>query len=415
MSALATAPVDTESDTERQQSWTPPVPLVLFAATLGIYLLSYGGEGRPFDYFARLADAFLQGRVYLTESPSWLAELIPIDGRYYVVFPPMPAVLLLPFVALFGTEYAQPVVSMLLGAANVALCYIVIRRFFGSSTVALWTSVLYSVGTVHWYHAETANAWYFAQICANFFLWLALLEAGGRARLLLIGLCLSAAFLSRVTTLGGVAFFLVLFWDRFAEVLPDRKRFHARLFIKPVALFALGLLAGFLIAGWYNEARFGSPREFGYALIPGVLQEPWYSHGLVSVRYIPTHLDETLTALPMFQRDWPFAVPRVYVMAFWVTTPAWVLVLFANFRARLAIGSLAAICLILVPILTHGGPGFTQFGNRFSIDYMPFLLLLTASGMRGRVTWWMQALIAFSILINLWGVIMISRLKWWVF
>jgi hypothetical protein len=415
MSALAPSPIEVAAGAEPRRSWTPPVPLLLFAATFSIYLLSYGGEGRPFDYFARLADAFLHGRVYLTESPSWLAELIPIGGRYYVVFPPMPAFVLMPFVALFGTEHAQTAVSILLGAANVALCYAVIRRFFGSTTVALWTAVLYSVGTVHWYHAETANAWYFAQICANFFLWLALLEAAGRRRLLVIGLCLSGAFLSRVTTLGAAAFSLVLFWDRFVDVLPDQKRFHARLFIKPALHFAIGLLAGFLVAAWYNEARFGSPREFGYALIPGVLQEPWYNHGLVSIRYVPTHLDEMLTALPMFQRDWPFAVPRVYVMAFWVTTPAWLLIVFADFRSRLAVGSLAAIGLILIPILTHGGPGFTQFGNRFSIDYMPFLLLLTASGMRGRVTWWMQALIALSILINLWGVIMISRLGWWVF
>lgn len=415
MSALATAPTDITESSEAGTSWSPPVPLLLFAATFAIYLLSHGGEGRPFDYFARLADAFLHGRLYLDESPSWLAELISFEGRPYVVFPPMPAVLLIPYVALFGTEYAQPAVSMLIGAANVTLCYIVIRRFFGSGTVALWTSVLYSVGTIHWYHAEAANAWYFAQICANFFLWLALLETGGRRRLLLIGLCLSGAFLSRVTTLGAAAFFVVLFWDRFVEALPDQKRFRVRLFLKPAALFAVGLLAGFLVAGWYNQARFGSPTEFGYALIPGVLEEPWYNHGLISIRYIPTHLDETLTALPLFQRDWPFAVPRVYVMAFWVTTPAWALILFARFRTRIAIGSLAAIALILIPILSHGGPGFTQFGNRFSIDYMPFLLLLTASGMRGRVTWWMQALIALSILINLWGVIMLSKLDWWVF
>jgi len=45
---------------------------------------------------------------------------------------------------------------------------------------------------------------------------------------------------------------------------------------------------------------------------------------------------------------------------------------------------------------------------------MPFLLLLTASGMRPRPTWWMQALIVASVAINYWGVIMLTRLDWWV-
>ncbi len=52
----------------------------------------------------RLADAFLHGHIYLTDHPSWLSELIPRDGVYYVPYPPMPAILLMPLVAIFGTE-----------------------------------------------------------------------------------------------------------------------------------------------------------------------------------------------------------------------------------------------------------------------------------------------------------------------
>ena len=48
----------------------------------------------------------------LTEAPSWLNELVPLDGRWYVVYPPMPAALLVPIVALFGTGVAQQVVAM---------------------------------------------------------------------------------------------------------------------------------------------------------------------------------------------------------------------------------------------------------------------------------------------------------------
>jgi hypothetical protein len=61
----------------------------------------------------------------------------------------------------------------------------------------------------------------------------------------------------------------------------------------------------------------------------------------------------------------------------------------------------------------HGGNGFTQFGFRHTLDFMPFLLILTASAMRDRVRWWMIALIVLSIAINLWGVLMLSVYDIW--
>jgi hypothetical protein len=98
-----------------------------------------------------------------------------------------------------------------------------------------------------------------------------------------------------------------------------------------------------------------------------------------------------------------------------VTTPAWVLVPFARYETRTARAALAAVLAILPALIMHGGPGFTQFGNRFSLDYTPFLLILVASAIQPRPAWWMQALIVASIAINDWGVVMITKLDWWVF
>jgi hypothetical protein len=37
----------------------------------------------------------------------------------------------------------------------------------------------------------------------------------------------------------------------------------------------------------YNFVRFGSLFDVGYWMIPGILDEPWFSHGLFSLQYIP--------------------------------------------------------------------------------------------------------------------------------
>ena len=78
------------------------IPILLLIFTFVIYLITSSGS-TPYDYFIRLADSFLKGRFYLTDNPGWLNELIPLGGnKYAVVYPPGPALILMPFVYLFG-------------------------------------------------------------------------------------------------------------------------------------------------------------------------------------------------------------------------------------------------------------------------------------------------------------------------
>src|SRR5664280_2864178 len=92
-----------------------------------VYLLSTP-PSQPLAYFVPLADAFLHGRIYVTEAPSWLSELVPATVGWYVPYPPMPAVFLLPFVALFGPDVPQQIVSALVGAASTGLLFLAIGR-----------------------------------------------------------------------------------------------------------------------------------------------------------------------------------------------------------------------------------------------------------------------------------------------
>lgn len=373
--------------------------LILFLITFIVYLLSYRGEGRNYNYFVLLADAFLHGRLYLTTHPSWLNELVNINNHFYVVSPPMPAILLIPFVLLFGTSFPQPILSILIASLNVPLCFVVIKKYFNDENLALWISILFGFGTIHWYHAEVGSSWYIAHIIAIFFIWLALLEIKTKQRLFLIGLLISFAFLSRIPTIFATIFPIIYLFDEFKKM-------------RNIVLYSLGLLIGILINSLYNFLSFGSFLNAGYFLIPNIINEPWYRYGLVNLRYIPIHLNELLTALPKFKQDFPFVVPSLFAMSMFFTTPAFLFVAFANFRKRLEIASALALIAIALPNLMHGGNGFTQFGYRHTLDFMPFILILVASGI-GKLTWWKKLLILLSIFINLWGVVMISFLNIW--
>lgn len=70
--------------------------LFIFSIALLIYFLSSPGE-TYYKYFTRLSGSFISGKLYITQNPPWLNELVSVNSKYYVVYPPMPAIILIPF------------------------------------------------------------------------------------------------------------------------------------------------------------------------------------------------------------------------------------------------------------------------------------------------------------------------------
>jgi hypothetical protein len=235
-------------------------------------------------------------------------------------------------------------------------------------------------------------------------MWLFLLEATGHRRLLVCGLLIGAAHLSRLPTIFAV-FFLPLFL---------RDTFFAgwRPKIRPFVVFGAGVAAALVVNALYNYARFGTIKDVQFIQtgLLGMTQDPTVRYGVMSVRYIPIHLKEMMMAIPLRTPTFPYLMPSEFALAVWITTPAFVLMLRSERKYRLWLASVVAALMVAIPSLMHGGNGFNQFGYRHTLDYMPFLLLLVGLGMRGRAGPIVRALIVASVVVNLWGVVMISTL-----
>src|SRR5438477_263124 len=103
-----------------------------------IYVATGIGLATDYDYSGRLADAFLHGRWWLTEAPPWLNELLLCgEGRFCVVYPPLAAILSLPFVPFFPTAVSQVVASRLAGGASAGILYFGLRAYGAPRTYAL--------------------------------------------------------------------------------------------------------------------------------------------------------------------------------------------------------------------------------------------------------------------------------------
>ncbi len=367
--------------------------LILYLGAYKLTKIIGHTEGMSQTHFAHLADAFVHGRLDIdVAAVHGLTELIPAQGKYYVVYPPMPAVLLAPFVAVFGPTFPCWAFSIGIAALCIGLTDRLLRRIGFPARVSAWVTVLFGFGTTFWYTALRGASWDLAHVVAVFFLLLALLEAYGSFRPWLVGLYLGAATLSRLPIVLAAPFFL---W------LVSRKR-GATAGRMAALLCGLGLFLGLDLL--YNGLRFGTMWNAGYDLIPGVLDEPWYRQGILSFGYLPRNVHALLFQPPVLIHDFPYIVPTTFGLSLFLTTPAFLLMFLAPIN-RLTLAIIGAAGLVSIPTLLHGWTGGTQFGYRFSLDYTPFLLLLVAQGMRGRVSHRVQALVVLSCVVSVWGLV----------
>jgi hypothetical protein len=400
-----------------------PALLALFAAAFLAFSILNLGHHADLDYYVPLADAFLHGRLFVLDHPSWLNELVPFGGHYYVVYPPVPAVLLMPLVLVFGPTLDQARVSIGLGAIDVALAGAVAYRVVGPRRwIWLLFAVLFGFGTTLWYSVQSGNSWHFAHVCATFFLLLAILDTQRDGPPWRIGLLLGGATLSRLPTVLAVPFFLAYFaWraDRQRRAGPAGATFgalrgregtirSARLdwsrLVLDAGTFGLALAIPLLAYGAYNVARFGEPSQEGYNLIPGLMQEYQYRYGFLAVQSIGRNLFAMLLQVPKQVDTFPFIQPRVLGgLSIFLTTPAFIWAFRAHGPTWFEVGAWVSILAIIVPIVLHADPGGAQFGYRYAIDFYPFAFLLMIHGMRGHLNAERRAAIILCFLVNAWG------------
>ena len=80
--------------------------------------------------FVRQADAFLHGHIDMGPNGGRLEAFIELainDGKYYIIPPPMPAIIILPGVVIWGLALNQTLVSTVIGAINSGTVYNVTR------------------------------------------------------------------------------------------------------------------------------------------------------------------------------------------------------------------------------------------------------------------------------------------------
>jgi hypothetical protein len=406
--------MDDEPSLMRPKVGLQPVILAVVAVIVYLGLPILRGEPpRPQGHFPKLARAFLHGELSVSFAPGSVSpqgELIPAGepGRFYCPYPPLPAVLLMPFAWIGSGGLRVEVACRWVSAINVLLFYFCLAglpRKLGrpplSGLARCALTMLFAFGMATWPSAAMGGDWHLAHALALGAMLLALWEFLGRNRPVVVGAFAAMAILSRPTTALTCLFFVF--------PLLGRRHLKAlrRLSICPViAIFLLAL---------YNVARFGSPVDFGYSdmLLTGEGGRLMETYGQFHAAFVPRNLFWYFIAPPVVRPDhafpWLGFDPRG--LSLFIATPALIYCFvgaWRQWRRPIVRHAAFAIGLCLVPLLLYFNTGYWQFGHRFSMDYLPMLLVLVVSGMGPRPGRAALALIGVSVAVQAWGVLMDS-------
>jgi hypothetical protein len=394
------------------------VDLILFFASLAAYALSSDGllSHQSFaPHFVYQAHAFLHGQLHLAvPQPPNLNDWVLQDGRWYVSFPPFPALLMVPFVAVFGLSFNDVAFTLFFSAANVALVYRLLRRLQPARRewehVAL--ALVYGFGTLAWSCAIRGEVWFTAETIGVTLTLLYLHASLGTRHPVLAGLAVGCAAITRTPLAFSAVFFVFeavspdgpLEWSK----LRDGARWRAAL---PRLLpFAAAIAAVAVPMGWMNYARFGSLGEFGHSHLYANRVNPQVRrYGLFHYAFLERNLHDAFTRLPEIQ----FHPLRIGFngegMSLFVTTPLFLYLLWSKEKPRLHRALWWTVAVVAIPGFFYQNSGYYQFGFRFSLDYTPYLIVLLAlGGRRFTGTFWVLALA--GVAVNAWGAAAFNRL-----
>jgi len=371
-----------------------------------VYFIS-SDLSNPYNQYERLADSMLHGRLDIPNPPDYL-ELARYPDGAYVINPPAPAVFLMPFVAMWGFDTNEVIVSMAVGAAAAGLFWVATRQMGWDIRLSVALTLVLAFGTNFWWAAADGGMWMIAHVVAVFFMMGALVEATGAKRPWLVGLLVGAAGLARLPTFLTFPFFAYLLVHEDQRSLTELLRDRAVLL--RFGLFAAGLAAMAALDLLYNFERYGSFRDEGY-YHPQYQELPSLSQGMNDDSYIPRHLEAIFLKLPVLDFEFPFFHPRIEGLGLFFTTPLFIYIL-GTPANRLTIAAAVAALLTLIPTVTYGATGGTQFGYRYALDVLPMLLLLTAAGMGYEMSRFKWGVVMLCCLIGLWGVLAFEQFEW---
>ena len=420
---------------EKPYSTTKILLIVLILAVGLIYYFSNPKPQHYYDYTFRVADNILNGAIAFKQTqPSWLNEFVPFEGNYYSVFPLGSVISMMPFAFFKSIGVIKEMPSALISALSASVICLFLLLIGKRYEIGLGKQILLVFGVLFgtwmWTNETFGGAWQLALGFAMIGELGAIYFTVYDKRPFIAGIFFALAFGNRTEILltAPIFMFLLLYSSKVqsskvpnfeteisdssgnsakkkhnhkpkqktaqtqsikseiehlkSEIISNRQTVIKNLAMFCAVPFVLGILT--LI---YNYVRFHSFTDFGYARIPGVLDEPWYNHGIFSLWYIPGQAWEMLLKMWETRPNFPYLRPNGFSSSILFSSPFLFLLLRNGSRDKvLKYLSWLAIIILTFLLWMHGNSGGWQFGYRYAMVFLPWVFVILLENSPKKIT-----------------------------
>ena len=382
------------------------IPALMLLGYIFIHML-FGGTLLSYncwDSYSLQAMSWLSGRLDMGKNYEWL-ELAVYNGKYYLSFPPLPSVVMLPFVLLFGEKTPSNLVSALYGIFTAMIAYKILKKAGMKRGGAVFFAIAYVWGSNMLWLSTSGGVWFLAQGLNMLLLTACVYFAQQKMRVAayaMAALAVGCRPFSVCMFLPLMAYFYTADKDR---PMADRIGGQIRSLIIPVFIALCYML--------YNYVRFGNVLEFGHNYLPEFTES---EKGQFSLSYILPNLYNLLLRPVTLRADLTLEYPLFDGFMFYIANPMF-LIWFAAvvkdvLQKRLDAVRLCIVIAVLIELLllcAHKTLGGWQFGARYTVDMLPMALmyLLLKKDEPGGIS---AFIMAAGMMFNLYGALAMTML-----
>ena len=361
------------------------MPLILLLVCVIFFLLMHVmQDSSPFassDYnsYTLQAMQWRNGEITIDQDYSYL-ELAIYQGEYYVSFPPVPSIPIFFLTFIFGENVPD---ALLLQAYALLACFLVYtvlnRKLRSPGYAAVWAFLICFASSLLAL-LQNGAVWYQAQVL-SFLLTVAAIERMQKGNftvsLLLYALAVGCRPFNALYGPLLIAYGAI-------EHLRHTKFKEAFQRLLPGILVGLGIATMYAV---YNYIRFDNIFEFGHSYLP-----EFSTQGKIQFAFshIPGNASTFIWGIPWMQTATGMEVKKFGFSAF-ISNPIlfifvlWVIVDSIKKRITgLQVAIFITFLLHILVFLTHRTGGSFQYGARYFVDCIPYVLLYLAASKRSR-------------------------------
>ena len=143
----------------------------LVLLVLAVYYFSQPNRTNLYLHFVLQAQSWMDGQTSIP-TPGYQDVMPILDSngnptqRGIIPFPPLPAAVVLPFVAIWHLATNEQLLATIFGAIDVGIAYWMLGFLPVSQQIRRLTALFFGLGTVFWYTSVIGSTWFWAHVVA---------------------------------------------------------------------------------------------------------------------------------------------------------------------------------------------------------------------------------------------------------